>query len=237
MNAYLSKRMKFKMTGLVLGVLVNSTVFAAASISTPEELIVLSVNGQEVKSSLFKGTKQFKVEAGPVDLNVRYQQYFELHNARFDIQKSGIINIKAPELKDNQNYKLVLVNPPQDEEEGRKFAAQPTIALFDQNNQLVVQQTGIYAEKKSLLDGGIFSKAVEFNDSKNTVNKQSEPVYAAQISSSKVNNQIASTTGVAASERLKNTVVSEYSDQKLIQVWQQASKMERQKFLSWLAEQ
>lgn len=225
------------MAALVLGLLAHSSLFAAATISTPEELIVMSVNGQEVKSSLFKGKKQFKVEAGAVDLNVRYQQYFELHNARFDIQKSGIINIQAPELKDNQNYKLVLVNPPKDEEEGRKFAAQPTIAIYDQNNQLVVQQTSAGEATKSLLDGGIFPKFAELTGSKNNVKNQPAPVYASQVVKATTVENTEKNTAVPVIDSTKKPVMNASADQKLIQVWQQASKAERQKFLSWLAEQ
>lgn len=217
--------MNLKLTTLFLGLIAHGSVFAAATISAPEEIIVVALNGQTVKSGLFKGKKQFKVEAGQVNLNVRYQEYFEMHNGRFDIIKSDVVNIRVPELKDNQNYSLALVNPPKDEEEGKKFAQSPQIAIYDQNKKLVQiqQQSTVQNESPSIL-GGLFSK-----------DDNSSRVYSTQEQSSTPTSSISSK--VEQPIRTKTTVQSGTSEQELIKIWQQSSKSDRQKFLSWLAEQ
>lgn len=217
--------MNLKLTTLFLGLMVHSSVFAAATISAPEEIIVVALNGQTVKSGLFKGKKQFKIEAGPANLNLRYQEYFEMHNGRFDIIKSDVVNIRVPELKDNQNYSLTLVNPPKDEEEGKRFAQSPQIAIYDQNNKLVKiqQQSPVQNESSSIL-GGIFSK-----------DDNSSRVYSTREQSSAPTPSIPK--NIEQPIRTKTIVQPETSEQQLIEIWQQSSKSDRQKFLSWLAEQ
>lgn len=222
--------MNLKITALILGLMAHSSVFAAATISTPDELIVVSVNDQEVQSNLLKRAKDFKVEAGPVNLNVRYQQHFDLENGQFDIQKSGIVNIQAPELKDNQHYKLVLVNAPKNLDEGKAFAGQPTIAIYDKNNQLIVQQSGAKVGTKPGFGGGIFSNDVDLT---NSVKKQPMPVYGAPSVQPKSSQVVA----MAPQSKTVTSVSSTSKDQQMIQIWQQSSKSDRQKFLSWLAEQ
>lgn len=221
----LSPRMKLKMACLALGVFLHGSVFAETTITVPEELVVVSINNQNIKSGLFKSQKDYKVDSGQVQLNLRYQQYFELHNARHEIVKSGIISVHTPELKDNQRYRLTLVNPPQDVDEAKKFANDPIIAVYDQNNTLVSQQSALNVATKPSIGAGLFTKSIDLT------NKQ--PLVQEDVQTVNVSNQIQ----FKSAQQNTTTSTLKAVDQQLIQLWQRASKTERQSFMSWLADQ
>lgn len=215
-----------------LGLMLSGSVFAAATISAPEEIVVLAVNDQEVNSGLLRKKNEYKVDAGQVAVSVRYQQYFEHLSGEHDIIKSGVVTITAPDLKDGQAYKLALVNVPKRFEDAKKYAEQPTIAIYDNNNRLVVQQTGVNTEAKPWLGSGVFGKVIDLTSSKKAPTNQPAAVYATPSA-------VAVSAPVVSSVAKTNNVVtsSNSADQQLIQIWQKASKAERQKFMSWLAEQ
>lgn len=220
-----------KLTALLTGIMAQSTVFAAVTIQAPEELIMVSINGQNVKSGLFKGKKEYKVDAGPVNLNIRYQQYFEMHNGAFDIVKSDIFNVQTSELKDNQNYTLKLANAPKDNDEAKKFSQTPTIVIYDQNKKMVPHQSNVQMKPLSQF-GGIFSRE-----------KSSEQVYNSHSTISEaskltpVQNSKSAPLSIEEPTKAQPADMTVNSDQQLIQIWKKATKADRQKFLSWLAEQ
>ncbi|NNP72546.1 hypothetical protein A7P53_08200 [Acinetobacter defluvii] len=217
-------RFKFAASVIGLGLVMSGSTFAAVTITAPEEIVVLAVNEQEVNTGIFRTKKnEYKVDAGHVALSVRYQQYFEHLNNEHDILKSGVVTITAPDLQDGKTYKLNLVNAPKDFDAAKKYAEQPTIALYDQNNQMIVQQTGANNEAKPWLSGGVFGRVFDLTTSKKSEN-QPAPVYAAPQAVATTNVNLATTNGNSA-------------DQQMIQIWQKASKAERQSFMSWLAEQ
>ena len=221
--------------GLVCGSLLSGSVFAAVTISAPEEIVLLAVNDQEVNTGLFRSkNNEYKVDAGQVALSVRYQQYFEHLNGEHDILKSGVVTVTAPDLKDGQTYQLALVNAPRSFDEAKAFVTQPTVAIYDKNKKRIVQQTGVNNEAKPWLSSGIFAKVVDLTGTHKTPNNQPEPVYANTTvnATAPVNVEIVSPTVVSGSPSVSST-----ADQQLIQIWQKASKAERQKFMSWLAEQ
>ncbi|WP_445116013.1 YccT family protein [Acinetobacter sp. WZC-1] len=228
--------MTFKLSMVTLGLLMSSSVFAAVTITVPEEIVMLAVNDQEVNAGLFRTKKNdYKVDAGNVALSVRYQQYFEHMSGEHDILKSGVVTIQAPALQDGQKYTLALVNAPSDFDTAKKYAEQPTIALYDKNNQLVVQQTGANNEPKPWLTGGLFGRVFDLTSDKKTPANQPAPVYVKGAAAQ-------STSTVAAAPAVTTATVpvavdGNAADQQLIQIWKKASKAERQRFMSWLAEQ
>ena len=213
------------------GLLLSSSVFSAVTITAPEEIVILAVNGQEVNNGLIPSKKNnYQVDPGNLTINVRYREYFEHLNGEHDIVKSGVVTIQTTDLKDNQTYNLALVNAPKDFSQAKKFAEQPTVALYDQSKKLVVQQTGANNEAQPWFSGNSsLARTLDLTQkNKNNVVNQPAPVYAA------------STTNVAPVAVTATTVVSgniKTTDQQLVDLWQKASKAERQKFMAWLAGQ
>ncbi|WP_420002323.1 DUF2057 family protein [Acinetobacter sp. LF10] len=216
-----------------LGLLLSSSVFSAVTITAPEEIVILAVNGQEVNNGLIPSKKNnYQVDAGNLTVNVRYREYFDHLNGEHDIVKSGVVTIQATDLKDNQAYNLALINAPKNFSEAKKYAEQPTVALYDQNKQLVVQQTGANNEVQPWFTGSsLLGRTLDLTqkNKNNTVN-QPAPVYAGTTSQVVATAPVAVTT-VAAIGTAKTT------DQQLAELWQKASKAERQKFMAWLAGQ
>lgn len=223
--------MSLRVGVVAFGLLLSSSVFSAVTITAPEEIVILAVNGQEVNNGLIPSKKNnYQVDPGNLTVNVRYREYFEHLNGEHDIVKSGVVTIQTTDLKDNQTYNLALVNAPKDFSQAKKFAEQPTVALYDQSKKLVVQQTGANNEAQPWFSGNsLLARTLDLTQkNKNNVVNQPAPVYAA------------STTNVAPVAVKATTVVSgniKTTDQQLVELWQKASKAERQKFMAWLAGQ
>ena len=180
--------MSLKVGVTALGLLFSSSVFSAATITAPEEIVVLAVNGQEVNTGLIPSVKNnYQVDAGHLTVNVRYREYFDHLNGEHDIVKSGVVTIQAENLQDNQTYRLALVNAPKGFETAKKYAEQPTVALYDQNNRLVVQQTGANNEAQPWFSSGsLFGRTLDLTQkNKNNSVNQPAPVYAATAQSAK----------------------------------------------------
>ena len=213
------------------GLLLSSSVFSAVTITAPEEIVILAVNGQEVNNGLIPSKKNnYQVDPGNLTVNVRYREYFEHLNGEHDIVKSGVVTIQTTDLKDNQTYNLALVNAPKDFSQAKKFAEQPTVALYDQSKKLVVQQTGANNEAQPWFSGNsLLARTLDLTQkNKNNVVNQPAPVYAASTTNVA---PVAVTATTAVSGNIKTT------DQQLVELWQKASKAERQKFMAWLAGQ
>lgn len=215
------------------GLLLSSSVFSAVTITAPEEIVILAVNGQEVNSGLIPSKKNnYQVDPGNLTVNVRYREYFEHLNGEHDIVKSGVVTIQAPDLQDNQSYSLGLVNAPKNFDAAKKYADQPTVALYDQNKKLVVQQTGANNEAQPWFTGSnLLSRTLDLTQkNKNNAANQPAPVYAGTTAQVVATAPVAVTTAAAAG-------TAKTTDQQLAELWQKASKAERQKFMAWLAAQ
>lgn len=215
------------------GLLLSSSVFSAVTITAPEEIVILAVNGQEVNSGLIPSKKNnYQVDPGNLTVNVRYREYFEHLNGEHDIVKSGVVTIQAQDLQDNQSYSLGLVNAPKNFDAAKKYADQPTVALYDQNKKLVVQQTGANNEAQPWFTGNnLLSRTLDLTQkNKNNVANQPAPVYAGTTAQVAATAPVAVTTAAAVG-------TAKTTDQQLVELWQKASKAERQKFMAWLAGQ
>ncbi|MDA3501000.1 DUF2057 domain-containing protein [Acinetobacter sp. AOR34_HL] len=214
-----------------LGLFLSGSVFSAVTITAPEEIVILAVNGQEINNGLLASKKNnYQVDPGNLTINVRYREYFEHLNGEHDIVKSGVVTLQATELKDNQSYVLGLVNAPKSFEAAKKYAEQPTVALYDQNKKLVVQQTGANNEAQPWFTGSnLISRTLDLTSkNKNNAVNQPAPVYGAAATNQVIEAPIPT---VASTNSIKST------DQQLVDLWQKASKAERQKFMAWLAGQ
>ncbi|BBL20727.1 MULTISPECIES: DUF2057 family protein [Acinetobacter] len=202
----------------------GNVAYAAVTIAAPEVIDVLAVNDQEVKNNFLRSQEStYEIDAGKASLSIRYRQFFQHLNGEHDILKSGVVTVQTPDLKDGETYTLALVNPPQSFEAAKIYAAQPTVALYNSKNELVVQQTGANTEAKPWLGSGLLGRSFDLTQKqiKPSVH-QPEPTYTASI---------VDTVKTAMTSRNTQT------DQQLIELWKKASKAERQSFMNWIAEQ
>ena len=224
-----------RVSALALVASLSQNLYAASTITAPDEIVIVGINDQAIKSSLLKKSKEYKVNPGTLSLSVRYQAYFEDNLNRHDIVKSDVLRLDVPQIQDNQRYVLKLINAPKDHDDAKKYAEQPMIALFDQNNQQVVQELKMSNQPRNSILGGLFSDSVDLTQAAPTNNSSVAIRQTAKTQSSTgaqpVNTQIAVKQ---ASTQLANV---KSVDQHMIQLWQNASKAERQKFMTWLAEQ
>ena len=203
--------MPLRVSAIISALMVSSTAFSAVTVKVPEEIKIVAVNNQEVSSGLLQAKSQYKIKAGENIINVRYSGYFQHADNSHDILKSGIVALKTPALVDGETYRLALVQAPQDFDEAQKYKDQPIFGLYNKENILLVQQAGIKSEQRNWFSDGLFNnKSVDFTNDKVAAN------------------QIAVVQPVSASEN---------QSQPLIHLWQRSSKAERQKFMTWLAEQ
>ncbi|MEX5427025.1 DUF2057 family protein [Acinetobacter radioresistens] len=202
----------------------GNVAYAAVTIAAPEVIDVLAVNDQEVKNNFLRSQEStYEIDAGKASLSIRYRQFFQHLNGEHDILKSGVVTVQTPDLKDGETYTLALVNLPQSFEAAKIYAAQPTVALYNSKNELVVQQTGANTEAKPWLGSGLLRRSFDLTQKqiKPSVH-QPEPTYTASI---------VDTVKTAMTSRNTQT------DQQLIELWKKASKAERQSFMNWIAEQ
>lgn len=220
---------------MLSAVLLAMTASASADvlITTPEEIIVVSINDQEIRGGLFGGHKNtYRLEAGGHQIAVKYQQIFEENYINHDVVRSGIVKLDTGILKDGETYQLVLVNAPQDHDAAKKFAQQPSIGLKNAAGTVVAQQTGASTRSQpwlsSLLGDG--KTEVDVRGTKIDASKQVIPAAQpiAQVQAAQTN---------SADTPVASVVASNAKDQQLIELWKTASAQERQKFMAWLAEQ
>ncbi|WP_180122408.1 DUF2057 domain-containing protein [Acinetobacter sp. YH12086] len=223
--------MTLRLTVAAAALMLSSAGFAAVTLTVPEEIKIVAVNDQEVTGGLFRSTEKYKLDAGENLLTVRYSEFFQHADNSHDILKSGVAAIRTPALIDGQEYRLGLVNAPKDFDAAQKYKDQPIFGLYDRSNQLLVQQAGAKKEQKSIFSNGVLGNAVDFTKKEAVPENQPAPAYAQSVAVKPTN----VVSPVAAS---KNVTINENgADQQLIQLWQKANKAERQKFMSWLAEQ
>lgn len=211
--------MVLKSVAATVAILISSATFSAVTLSVPDEIKILAVNDKEVAGNFLKSKDKFKIDIGVNTISMRYQDYYSHADNSHDILKSGVLTLKSPSLQDGQSYRLALINSPKDFEAAKNYKDQPVIGLYDQNNKLLVKQEGTRNQKSWLTT--VFSDSNDDMKAKATSDSQPAPVYYVETPKApQVNSSLA---------------VSQ--EQQLIQSWKKASKIERQKFMTWLAEQ
>ena len=190
--------------------LFSTPVFSAVTVTVPEEIKIVAVNDQEVNSGLLRSNQTYSLDAGVNAISVRYNEFFQHSDNSHDILKSGVVTVKTPSLKDGETYRLALIQAPKDFDAAQKYKNQPIIGLYDAKNQLLVQQTGAKDAAKPWFGNRVLTKKLDMTTQVATPVHQPVAVY---------------------------TQSADQNDQQLIQLWQKASKAERQKFMTWLAEQ
>jgi len=202
--------MDLRITATAAVFLFSTSVFSAVTVTVPEEIKIVAVNDQEVNSGLLRSNQTYSLDAGINAISVRYNEFFQHSDNSHDILKSGVVTVKTPSLKDGETYRLALIQAPKDFDAAQKYKNQPIIGLYDAKNQLLVQQTGAKDAAKPWFGNRVLTKKLDMTTQVATPVHQPAAVY---------------------------TQSADQNDRQLIQLWQKASKAERQKFMTWLAEQ
>lgn len=202
--------MDLRITATAAVFLFSTSVFSAVTVTVPEEIKIVAVNDQEVNSGLLRSNQTYSLDAGVNAISVRYNEFFQHSDNSHDILKSGVVTVKTPSLKDGETYRLALIQAPKDFDAAQKYKDQPIIGLYDAKNQLLVQQAGTKDAAKPWFGNRVLTKKLDMTTQVATPVHQPAAVY---------------------------TQSADHNDQQLIQLWQKASKAERQKFMTWLAEQ
>lgn len=231
----LTSAVKSSLTSTLLGLsmlLTGALVHADVTVTAPEEIDVVAINDQEIRGGLFGGQeKSYKLDAGTHNISVRYKQLFDHRSGEHDVLKSDIVTLNQVQLQDGQNYQLALVGAPSNFDEGKAFAAQPTIGVENAQGQLIAKQTGANSKAKPWLSNGIFGSVMDLRNkdkSQNNVSSQSSML------SNTSTTQNVSAVNVST---MQTQLASSGKAQQLIELWQSATPQERQKFSAWLAEQ
>ena len=126
--------MDLHITAAVVALLSSTSAFSAVTLTVPEEIKIIAVNDQEVRSGLLRSDQTYKLDAGTNAISVRYTEFFQHNDNSHDILKSGVVTVKTPELKDGEAYKLALINAPKN---------------FDEAKNIKISQLLVYMMQKS----------------------------------------------------------------------------------------
>lgn len=153
---------------VLISLVFSSGLYATAvfaeniELAVPENIHILSIDGQEQPSSFFGSRAHTQtLSVGEHVLSVRYSQLFDISAEDHDIVKSAPMAIRFV-AESGQQYQLA-VNPPKRHEAAIKFAKQPDIQLINKSTGTSQQAVTIksYAEA-SLVD--TISKAFNNTD-------------------------------------------------------------------------
>ena len=192
---------------------------AAVTLVTPEEIPVLALDQQEVNGSFFRSSKtSYKLDPGTHEIAVRYEQLFNLTNGDHDVLKSAVVSVRA-NLEDNKTYRLSLVNPPKNYDVAKNYVKQPIIAVLDEQGKVIAQQQGLDNAPKPMLGSSFFNRVMDFRN---------KPEMQKDLTTSQTdNNSQAVTSSAKASATIGNL-------EQLKQLWQNASKQEREQFMQFI---
>lgn len=192
---------------------------AAVTLVTPEEIPVLALDQQEVNGSFFRSNKTtYKLDPGTHEIAVRYEQLFNLTNGEHDVLKSAVVSVRA-NLEDNKTYRLSLVNPPKNYDVAKDYVKQPVIAVLDEQGKVIAQQQGLDNAPKPMLGSSFFNRVMDFRN---------KPEMQKDLTTNQTdNNSQAVTSSAKASATIGNL-------EQLKQLWQNASKQEREQFMQFI---
>lgn len=221
--------------------------FAQVTLNVGDNVVVTAINGQEVKTSMFRDpVRTFTLEPGQHVITAKYQRLYDLRGDEHDILRSDNISIPV-ELQDNRTYTLVMANQPEAYRRAKDYAKKPTLALVDSNSQTIASQQaqgssdgGIFSGLGSAL-GGIFgghSNAVESNQQ--TINAlegksgSSIPALAPQANPAATNGVAVTSNATATTSTNVNANANMDTLDQFMNLWLKATPAEREKIRQWV---
>ena len=205
---------------------------AEVTLLVDDHIKVTAINGQEVQQSAFQPlTKKFTLQPGQHAITAKYDRLYDLRRDEHDYLRSGNVSVVA-ELADNQTYRLIMLNQPEDYKAAKEYAKQPTLAI-QQNGTVIASQQAMAGSQGSLFAGlgkalgGVF-------DGSGDAEMQNQRAIAA-ISAPTISAQ--NNMGAGASTSITQTTNTNASTDKLdqfMQIWLQATPAEREKMRQWI---
>ena len=205
---------------------------AEVTLLVDDHIKVTAINGQELQQSAFQPlTKKFTLQPGQHAITAKYDRLYDLRRDEHDYLRSGNVSVVA-ELADNQTYRLVMLNQPEDYKAAKEYAKQPTLAI-QQNGTVIASQQAMAGSQGSLFAGlgkalgGVF-------DGSGDAEMQNQRAIAA-ISAPTISAQ--NNMGAGASTSITQTTNTNASTDKLdqfMQIWLQATPAEREKMRQWI---
>lgn len=230
-NVSLLKKMTIG-TLLVAAASVPMLTQAAVTLTVDDYIKVTAINGQELQQSVFQPlTKEFTLEPGRHAITAKYDRLYNLRRDEHDYLRSGNVSVVA-DLADNQNYRLVMLNQPEEYTAAKEYAKKPTLAI-QQSGTVIASQQGMAGSQGGLFAGlgkalgGVF-------DGSGDAEMQNQRAIAA-ISPPAASAQTNTNTGAVAS--ITQTTNMNSSTDKLdqfMQIWLQATPAEREKMRQWV---
>lgn len=230
-NASLLK--KLTISTLLIGAgSVSMLSHAEVTLLVDDHIKVTAINGQELQQSAFQPlTKKFTLQPGQHAITAKYDRLYDLRRDEHDYLRSGNVSVVA-ELADNQTYRLIMLNQPEDYKAAKEYAKQPTLAI-QQNGTVIASQQAMAGSQGSLFAGlgkalgGVF-------DGSGDAEMQNQRAIAA-ISAPTISAQ--NNMGAGASTSITQTTNTNASTDKLdqfMQIWLQATPAEREKMRQWI---
>jgi len=141
--------------------------WADATITVPENVIVLGVDGQETgNTGLFAQRKTvYHLAPGEHAITARYDRVFSLSTGDDDIVRSSGVTIRAV-FADQTNYKLDWKNAPDDHEAAVEYAHRPILMVTDEGGKPLAAQQGLPQHSTSLL--GSVMQGITLGDNNGT---------------------------------------------------------------------
>lgn len=205
---------------------------AEVTLLVDDHIKVTAINGQELQQSAFQPlTKKFTLQPGQHAITAKYDRLYDLRRDEHDYLRSGNVSVVA-ELADNQTYRLIMLNQPEDYKAAKEYAKQPTLAI-QQNGTVIASQQAMAGSQGSLFAGlgkalgGVF-------DGSGDAEMQNQRAIAA-ISAPTISAQ--NNMGAGASTSITQTTNTNASTDKLdqfMQIWLQATPAEREKMRQWI---
>ena len=224
-NASLLK--KLTISTLLIGAgSVSMLSHAEVTLLVDDHIKVTAINGQEVQQSAFQPlTKKFTLQPGQHAITAKYDRLYDLRRDEHDYLRSGNVSVTA-ELADNQTYRLIMPNQPEEYAAAKEYAKRPILAV-EKNNTVVASQQGIAGNQGGLLSGlgkafgGVFGGADD-------AELQNQRAIAA-LDQPNVN-----TGTVATTKQTTSVNSSAYTLDQFMQIWLQATPAEREKMRQWM---
>lgn len=222
----------------VLSLSALTTAQAAVTLMVDDNIKVTAINGQELKQGLFQdNTQKFTLQPGKHVITAKYDRLFNLRRDEHDYLRSANISVAA-DMADNQTYRLIMPNQPNDYESAKDYAKRPTLAVSQNGSIIASQQSsgggngGIFSGLNKAL-GNVFggSSDAELQNQEVIAALDSKPVQAVQPSPTRAVVVQPTNQAAQAAQATKADTLDSF-----MQLWLKATPSERKKIRQWISQ-